>query len=164
MCPDQPVSDRVPCAQTVELLNTQLAAPSDVFERMVGSSRNVGGVGFIMFDESCGQIAQLMDACCALIAAQVEHVGGHADWPVRIMKAHAPDGVCLASSDAETGWSAALLDALGQSLLEAVAVAEARGERSSAAALTRVWRDIDRYQWQILPQETADNRLLISLD
>ena len=92
-----------------------------------------------------------MAGCCTLIAAQVEHLGGHAEWTVQIMKVHAPDRASLASSDAETGWSAALLDALGQSLLEAVAVAEAWGERSSAAALTRVWRDIDRYQWQILP-------------
>lgn len=164
MRPDQPVSDEGCRLQTVAVLNAQLASASDLFERMVGSSRNVAGVGFIMLDESCGQTARLMDRCCALIAAQVQHLGGEADWPVQVLRVRAPDGVSRASAVGEGGCSAVLLETLSQSLIEAVAVAEAQGERSSAELLTRVWRDIDHYQWQIGPRDTAAAQLLISVD
>ncbi|MEO8532035.1 MAG: ferritin-like domain-containing protein, partial [Deltaproteobacteria bacterium] len=152
-------------SQTVELLYAQLTAASEVFDRMIGSSRNVAGVDFIMFDNSCGQIAILMEGCCALIAERVQHLGGNGDWPVRIQKNQPFDRAGPTSADEvpEDAFATATLDALDQSLLDAVALAEARGDRPTVNLLNRVRRDIDRYLWTIAPQD-VEIHLLLSAD
>jgi DNA-binding ferritin-like protein len=163
---DQSVLDGEFQMQTVELLNQQLAAALDLFEKTIGSSCNVAGVDFIMFDKRCGQIALLMNGSCALIAERVQHLGGQAGWPVRILEALPFDGVSPASAVDPVGdeFSATMLDVFAQSLLEVAAYAEARGDALTADMLTLVWHDIDRFLWQPDAQDTAQIRLLLSVD
>lgn len=163
---DRPVSDEGMQAQTVALLKAQIAAASAVFARMAGSSRHVAGVDFVMLDHSCGQIARLMDRCCALIAERVQSLGGSAEWIAQFPTDQVAEQARPMSMRkvAEDAFYAATLKALCQSLLDAATLAETQGDKPTSDLLTRVWREIDRGLWQMVPQDGVQVQLYLLVD
>ncbi len=158
---DQTIWDEMIRLQTLDLLTRQLTAAAEVWERMLGSSRNVVGADFVMFDESCGQIAVLMDGCCARIVERVHDLGGTADWPLQDMGGQRPRAADAPVEATQSRFSAKALDAVSKSLLSAITLAEARGDGATAELLEQLWRDIDRYLWQALPPPVAPRRALV---
>jgi DNA-binding ferritin-like protein len=163
---DQPVLDEGGQAQTVALLNMQIAAASEVFVQMIHSSRHVAGVDFIMLDHSCDRIARLMDRCCALISERVLSLGGNADWAAQFPTDQTPEHTrpMSALKVADDAFYAATLEALCQSLLDAATLAERQGDGPTSDLLTRVWREVDRGLRQMIPQDSVEVHLYLSVD
>jgi starvation-inducible DNA-binding protein len=138
--------------QSLALLNQHLAAAVILQDRMRRSPRHLPGATFIMIDEMCDQVASLMETCTTLIAARLEDLGGTAIWPV-LLDTTVPDQsaqririenpLVLRFGEADP------LDAFGQSVLDAVTVAEAYGDTTTADVMERIWRDVDRQLWKI---------------
>lgn len=164
MCQEQPFLTDVVRFHSLHLLSEQLLTASDLFDRMIGSSRNVVGTDFIMIDEGCGQIAGLMSAVCARITERMQELGSPSDWPVRAQQDQAFDScepAPVAGDPADVVFTLTL-DAFGQSVLEAASLTTSRGDLSTADLLACLWRDIDRQLWRNVPQPEAPSQHFIS--
>lgn len=138
--------------QSMALLNQHLAAALILQDRMRRSPRNLMGENFIMIDDMCDQVASLMETCTMLIADRLHGLGGAVRWPVML------DGIvlvpCIGHQKSVGQLADRLpdtkpLDALGQSVLDAVTVATAYGDTTTAEVLEQVWRGIDRQLWKV---------------
>ena len=138
--------------QSLALLNQHLAAAVILQDRMRRSPRNLMGANFIMIDAMCDQVASLMETCTMLIADRLHDLGGTVSWPVlldevlseqvvRSSRAAAP--LVIAFADVEP------LDAFGQSVLDAVTVAEAYGDTTTAEVMEQIWRGVDKQLWKV---------------
>ncbi len=139
--------------RSLDLLNQHLAAAVILQDRMLQSPRHVRGADFIMVDELCDRIAHLMESCAGEIAGRVADLGGTPHWPVRpvprgrvapIIPCDLPDPVRTEPKHAANDGA---LDLFGQSVLDAVSVAQAYGDGATADMLAQVWRDVDRHLW-----------------
>lgn len=137
--------------QSLALLNQHLAAAVILQDRMRRSPRNLRGVNFIMIDDMCDQVASLMETCTMLIADRLRDLGGQALWPVLL------DEVVLEQTVRQPGRAGQLvngmpdaepLDAFGQSVLDAVTVATAYGDTTTAGVMEKIWRGVDRQLWK----------------
>jgi starvation-inducible DNA-binding protein len=138
--------------QSLDLLNRHLAAAVILQDRMRRSPRNLKGANFIMIDDMCDQVASLMETCTMLIADRLHDLGGKVLWPVLLDEFVSVQGARCQSTAGQivTGLSdAEPLDAFGQSVLDAVAVAEAYGDTATAGVMEQIWRDVDRQLWSV---------------
>jgi starvation-inducible DNA-binding protein len=131
--------------KSLTLLNQHLAAAVILQDRMRRSPRNVMGENFIMIDDMCDQVASLMETCTMLIADRLHDLGGTVRWPVL------QDEVVSRQSmghliDRPPGSEP--LDAFGQSVLDAVTVATAYGDTTTAGVMEQIWRGVDRQLWK----------------
>ncbi len=152
--------------RSLHLLSEKLLTASDLFDRMIGSSRNVVGTDFIMIDEGCGRIARLMSIVCSGIAERMQELGSPSDWPVRAISDQALNSIeplPFAGDPADVVFTLTL-DAFGQSVLEAVSLATSLGDLSTADLLARLWHDIDRQLWRDVRGPTEHLQLFISVD
>ncbi|MBC7735739.1 MAG: hypothetical protein H7245_00585 [Candidatus Saccharibacteria bacterium] len=142
--------------QSLALLNQHLAAAVILQDRMRRSPRNRMGANFIMIDDMCDQVAGLMETCTMRIADRLHDLGGTVRWPVLLdhgtsetsvshpsMTGHLVNGL----PDAEP------LDAFGQSVLDAVTVAAAYGDKATADVMEKIWRGVDRQLWRVVLQQ-----------
>lgn len=161
---EQPFLTDVVRFHSLHLLSEHLLAASDLFDEMIGSSRNVVGPDFIMIDEGCGKIARLMSAVCARITERMQELGSPSDWPVRLMSGHAFDSsepATFAGDQANVVFTLTL-DAFGQSVLEAADLTTSRGDFATADLLGCLWRDIDRQLWRDVRRPATPLQLFIS--
>lgn len=138
--------------QSMALLNRHLAAAVILQDRMRRSPRNLMGSNFIMIDDMCDQVASLMETCTMLIADRLHDLGGKVFWLVLLEEAVSGRSV------RDPGMAGRLvnglsgtepLDAFGQSVLDAVAVAEAYGDTTTADVMEQIWRGVDRQLWSL---------------
>lgn len=144
--------------QSMALLNRHLAAAVILQDRMRRSPRNLMGANFIMIDDMCDQVASLMETCTMLIADRLHDLGGKVLWPVLLDEA--ASGRSARDPDMAGQWINGLsdaepLDAFGQSVLDAVAVAEAYGDTTTAGVMEQIWRGVDRQLWILDVQEDS---------
>lgn len=138
--------------RSVALLNQHLAAAVVLQDIMRRSPRSLLGADFIMIDYTCDQVASLMETCKMLIADRLHDLGGIVCWPVL------PDGIESVQSVRHSGKAGQLvigspnaepLDAFGQSVLDAVTVASAYGDKVTAGVIEKIWRGVDRQLWKV---------------
>lgn len=137
--------------QSLALLNQHLAAALILQDRMRRSPRNLIGANFIMIDDMCDQVASLMETCTMLIAERLHDLGGTVRWPVLLDGSVADRNLCSPGMAGQLviGWSCAEpLDAFGQSVLDAVTVAAAYGDTTTAEVMEQIWRGVDRQLWK----------------
>ncbi len=141
--------------QSLALLNQHLAAAVILQDRMRRSPRNRMGANFIMIDDMCDQVAGLMETCTMRIADRLHDLGGTVLWPVLLdtlvseQSARRPSP----SSQPHNGLlDIEPLDAFGQSVLDAVTVAAAYGDTTTAEVMEQIWRGVDRQLWKVVVQ------------
>jgi DNA-binding ferritin-like protein len=157
MYPEQPDLPEKVRLRSLHVLRGQLLEASGLFDRTMDAPHHVIGADFIMIDERCGQVAQLMNDCCARIVVRMQELAGPADGPKWAMpdRRFGDAGAALAQAEIELDTSVATLDEFGQSVLEAAGLAIAHGDRSTADLLACLWRDVDRQLWLDVPRRTA---------
>lgn len=141
--------------QSLALLNQHLAAAVILRDRMQRSPRNLRGVNFIMIDDMCDRVACLMEACMMLIADRLNDLGGTVHWPVLLDRVDLEQTVRRSSFAVQmvSGLSgAAPLDAFGPSVPDAVTVATACGDTTTAVVMESIWRDVDQPLWKAAVQ------------
>ena len=131
--------------QSLALLNQHLAAAVILQDRMRRSPRNVMGENFIMIDDMCDQVASLMETCTMLIADRLHDLGGTVRWPVLLDELVSRQSV---SHLIDGPQHSEPLDVFGQSVLDAVAVAAAYGDTTTAGVMEQIWRGVDRQLWK----------------
>lgn len=138
--------------QSMTLLNQHLAAAVIIQDRMRRSPRNLMGANFIMIDDTCDQVASLMETCTLLIADRLHDLGGTVCWPVLLDEAVSEQRIAHPSMAGQlvTGLpDLEPLDSFGQSVLDAVTVASAYGDTTTAEVMEEIWRGIDRQLWKV---------------
>jgi starvation-inducible DNA-binding protein len=128
-------------AYALDLLNQHLAAAIILHDRMRQSSRHIRGMDFIVVDDLCGSIADLMETCAHEIAGRMADLGGTPQWPVHpgrcmpeIMSV-LPDPVRAVDWPTEdTG----PIDIFAQAVLDAATVAEVYGNAATAGFLAQI--------------------------
>lgn len=142
--------------QSLALLNQHLAAAVILQDRMRRSPRNRMGTNFIMIDDMCDQVASLMETCTMLIAGRLNDLGGTVRWPVLLDDVVSKQNARRPSpaSQPHNGLpDVEPLDAFGQSVLDAVTVAAAYGDTTTAAVMEQIWRGVDRQLWKVDVQQ-----------
>ena len=99
------------------------------------------GANFIMIGHMCDQVASLMETCTMRIAERLNDLGGTVRWPVLL------DGFVSDNSVRNASRAGQLinelpdvkpLDAFAQSVLDAVTVAAAYGNTSTAEGMAQI--------------------------
>lgn len=141
--------------QSLALLNQHLAAAVILQDRMRRSPRNRVGANFIMIDDTCDQVASLMETCTMRIADRLHDLGGTVRWPVLLDDFISDNAVrhpSMTSQLVNELPDVAPLDAFAQSVLDAVTVAAAYGDTATAEVLEQIWRGVDRQLWKVVVQ------------
>ena len=131
--------------QSLALLNQHLAAAVILQDRMRRSPRNRMGTNF-----------SLMETCTMLIAGRLNDLGGTVRWPVLLDDVVSKQNARRPSpaSQPHNGLpDVEPLDAFGQSVLDAVTVAAAYGDTTTAAVMEQIWRGVDRQLWKVDVQQ-----------
>jgi starvation-inducible DNA-binding protein len=161
-CPDmihaQSHAAKMARTRSLDLLNQHLAAAVILHDRMRQSPRHLRGADFIMVDDLCSRIADLMDICAAEITGRLADLGGTPQYPVQLGRylpaivSILPDPVRAVDWPAEdTG----PIDVFAQSVLDAAAVAEVYGDAATADFLAQIWCDDDPQGWTTIKITTA---------
>lgn len=141
--------------QSLALLNQHLAAAVILQDRMRRSPRNRVGANFIMIDDMCDQVASLMQTCTMRIADRLHDLGGTVRWPVLLDEVMSENSVRHPSAAGQLVnglLDIEPLDAFGQSVLDAVTVAAAYGDTTTAEVMEQIWRGVDRHLWKVVVQ------------
>jgi starvation-inducible DNA-binding protein len=116
--------------QSVELLNTHLAAAIDLHGQLKQAHWNVRGPAFIgvheLFDKVAGEAESYSDS----IAERAAGLGGVAEGAVQVAVA-------------------ATLSAFGQSARDAIGQSEALGDADTADLFTEISRGVDHQLWLV---------------
>jgi starvation-inducible DNA-binding protein len=131
--------------KSLTLLNHHLAAAVILQDRMRRSPRNLRGENFIMIDDMCNQVASLMETCTMLIADRLHDLGGTVRWPVLLDEVVSRQSVGHLIGGPP---GSEPLDAFGQSVLDAVTMATAYGDKTTAAVMEQIWRGVDQQLWK----------------
>ena len=111
------------------------------------------GANFIKIDHMCNQVAGLMETCTMRIALRLHDLGGTVRWPVLL------DGFVSDNSVRNASRAGQLinelpdvkpLDAFAQSVFDAVTVAAAYGNTSTAEVMAQIWGGVDRQLWKVV--------------
>ena len=137
-------------AQSIELLNEHLAASIDLHSQVKQAHWNVRGPGFFavheLFDKVAGEVASFSD----IIAERVGALGGEAHGTIQLASKRSfliPYEHGLADEKSHLYAVAGSLAAFGQSVREAIDLADKSGDANTADIFTEVSRGIDKQLW-----------------
>ena len=142
--------------QSLALLNQHLAAAVILQDRMRRSPRNRMGANFIMIDDMCDQVASLMETCTMRIADRLHDLGGTVRWPMLLddfMSENSGRDSIMTSQMVNGLPDLKPLDAFAQSVLDAVTVAAAYGDKATAEVMEQIWTGVDRQLWKVVFQQ-----------
>jgi starvation-inducible DNA-binding protein len=158
MQPAQNASREQARQQSLALLNQHLAAAVILQDRMRRSPRSFRGANVIVIDDTCDEVASLMEACTMRIAERLQDLGGTVRWPVLLDDGLSDQGLrrSCRTDERVIAWpDTGPLDAFGQSVLDAVSVAAAYGDTTTAEVMEQIWRGVDRQLWKAFVQKHA---------
>jgi starvation-inducible DNA-binding protein len=137
-------------AQSVALLNKQLAAAIDLHAQVKQAHWNVRGPGFIaiheLFDKVSGEVEEFSDR----LAERAGGLGGTADGTIQTAAKHSflvPYSLGIADEHSHVFAVSAVLAAFGRSIHMASAQAAAFGDADTADLFTEISRAVDQELW-----------------
>jgi starvation-inducible DNA-binding protein len=136
--------------QSVELLNTHLAAAIDLHGQVKQAHWNVRGPGFIAIHELFDKVAEDVESYSDLLAERAAGLGGTARGTVQIATECSflvPYPLGVADEHQHLFAVSGTLAAFGQSVRDAVEKATAFGDTDTADLLTQISRGIDQQLW-----------------
>lgn len=137
-------------AQSVELLNTHLAAAIDLHAQMKQAHWNVRGPGFIAIHELFDKISVKVEDYSDLIAERASGLGGTAHGTVQVAAKKSflvPYPLDIADEHEHAFAVAGTLAAFGQSTRDAIGQATTFGDAVTADLFTEIARGIDQQLW-----------------
>lgn len=137
-------------AQSIELLNKNLAAAIDLHAQMKQAHWNVRGPGFIAIHELFDKVSVEVENYSDLIAERAGALGGTAYGTIQVAAERSfliPYPLGIADEKEHVFAVSGALAAFGQSVREAIVQAASYGDANSADLLTEVSRGIDQQIW-----------------
>lgn len=137
-------------AQSVELLNRNLAASIDLHAQAKQAHWNVRGPGFIALHTLFDTVAEQIETCSDLMAERAGGLGGTAHGTVQVAARRSflvPYAHGIADGETHVFALAGSLAAFGQSAREAISLAAGFGDADTADLFTEVSRKVDSQLW-----------------
>lgn len=137
-------------AQSVELLNTHLAAAIDLHGQVKQAHWNVRGPGFIAIHELFDKVAEDVESYSDLLAERAAGLGGTARGTVQVATECSflvPYPLGVADEHQHLFAVSGTLAAFGQSVRDAVEKSTEFGDTDTADLLTQISRGIDQQLW-----------------
>ena len=146
-------------AQSVALLNKQLAAAIDLHGQLKQAHWNVRGFGFIAIHELFDKAADAALQAADLLAERAAGLGGTAEGTVQTASARSylvPYALGVADEAKHLFAVAAALAAFGQSIRDAAAALTTQGDATTADLFTEISRGIDQQLWFVESHRGSD--------
>lgn len=146
-------------AQSIELLNKNLAAAIDLHAQVKQAHWNVRGMGFIAIHELFDKVSVEVENFSDLLAERAAGLGGTAHGTVQISARTSfliPYPLDIADENQHVFAVAAALAAFGQSIREAIDQATEHGDATTADVFTEISRGIDQQLWFVESHITPD--------
>lgn len=137
-------------AQSVELLNTHLAAAIDLHAQMKQAHWNVRGPGFIAIHELFDKVSAAVEEFSDQVAERAGGLGGTAHGTIQVAAERTylvPYPLGIADENKHVFAVAGALAAFGQSTREAVTKAAGFGDVDTADLFTEISRAVDQQLW-----------------
>ncbi len=137
-------------AQSIELLNTHLAAAIDLHAQVKQAHWNVRGPGFIAIHQLFDRVAEDVEKYSDMLAERAGGLGGTAHGTIQVAAARSfliPYDLGIADENSHVFAVAAALAAFGQSARDAIGHAASIGDVTTADLLTEISRGIDQQIW-----------------
>lgn len=137
-------------AQSIELLNTHLAAAIDLQAQAKQAHWNVRGPGFIAIHELFDKVAEEVEKYSDMLAERAGGLGGTAHGTIQAAAARSfliPYDLGIADETSHVFAVSAGLAAFGQSARDAIGLATDYGDVDTADMFTEISRGIDKQLW-----------------
>jgi starvation-inducible DNA-binding protein len=137
-------------AQSIELLNTHLAAAIDLHAQAKQAHWNVRGPCFIAIHELFDKVSEEVEEFSDMIAERAGGLGGTAHGTIQIAAAKSflvPYDLGIADEQSHVFALASSLAAFGQSARQAIGLATVFGDVDTADLFTEISRGIDKQLW-----------------
>lgn len=139
-------------AQSIEILNTNLAAAIDLHAQVKQAHWNVRGPNFIAIHQLFDAVAAEVETYSDLLAERAAALGGIARGTVQVAVENSflvPYTLAIADEQKHAFAVAGSLAAFGQSVQQAIGQTATFGDPVTADVLTEVARGIDRQIWLV---------------
>ena len=143
-------------AQSVELLNTHLAAAIDLYGQVKQAHWNVRGPGFLSVHRLLDEVAGAVDAHADLLAERARGLGGVAYGTIQLASKRSflvPYTLEIANVAEHVFAVSSALAAFGQSIQEAAGSSAKCGDTTTADLFTEISRGIDQQLWLVESHE-----------
>ncbi len=139
-------------AQSIELLNKNLAAAIDLHGQTKQAHWNVRGPAFIAVHELFDRVSEQVEAFSDLLAERAGGLGGVAHGTVQIAAERSflvPYPLDIADENEHIFAISAALAAFGQSIVEAIGQTAAWGDATTSDLFTEIARGVDQQLWLV---------------
>ena len=136
--------------QSIELLNKHLAAAIDLHGQAKQAHWNVRGPGFIAIHELFDKVSEAVETFSDMLAERAGGLGGTAHGTIQAAAARSfliPYDLGIADENSHVFAVSAALAAFGQSARDAIGIATAHGDVTTADMFTEIARGIDKQLW-----------------